>query len=420
MILRPEQRTTVDAGKAILQRYQLLYLAAEVRTGKSIMSMTIIHELGFKHPCFITKKMAISSVEADYAKSGLTFNSFKVTNIEQIPNLHPVYDVYIVDEASSFGAYPKPGKFAKDLKKIIGTKPVILMSGSPTPESPSQIFHQFWLSNYSPFSVHANFYKWAKEYVKVKKKFIHGFQINDYSEANEAKIKDITKHYTVTLSQEEAGFTSMVEEEILYVPINDKIYQLMDRLKKDKVYKLKNGEHILADTPVKLQSVFHQLCSGTIKVDDERYILDESKAWYIKTKFAGQKIAIFYKFIGEGDLLRKMFPMHTDNPEVFNKSNQYTFIVQVVSGRMGVNLSTADCLVMYNIDFSATSYFQARARMQSQTRKIASKLYWIFSERGIERFVYKAVSKKMDFTLDYFRKYLKEEVKQVSMFENGG
>jgi hypothetical protein len=420
MILRPEQRTTVDAGKIILKRYNLLYMACEVRVGKTIMSITIVHELGFKHPCFITKKMALSSVEGDYAKSGLQFSSFKATNFEQVPNLHPVHDVYIIDEAVSCGAYPKPGKYTKDLKQLIGKKPIILMCGSPTPESPSQIFHQFWLSEYSPFSVHKNFYFWAKEYVNVKKKFVHGFQINDYSNANEAKIKEVTKHYMVTLSQEEAGFTSMVEEDILWVPINNQIYQLMDRLKKDKVYKLKSGDHILCDTPVKMQSVFHQLSSGTIKIEEKRIVLDESKAWFIKTKFAGQKIAIFYCFIAEGELLRKHFPMHTDDPELFNKSNQYTFICQVISGRMGINLATADCLVMYNIGFSATSYFQSRARMQSQARKTASKLYWIFSEHGIEKFVYKAVSKKMDFTINYFKKFLKEESEQVTMFENGG
>lgn len=426
MILRPEQRTTVDAGKEILIRYKLLYLAAEVRTGKSIMSMTIANEIGYRRICFITKKKAISSIEDDYAKSGIKFVYIKIINFEQVPNLTDIYDLYIIDEASSCGAYPKPGKYTKDLKQLIGKKPIILMSGTPTPESPSQIFHQFWLSYYSPFSIHKNFYAWSKEYVKVKKKFVHGFQINDYSEANEAKIKEITKHYTVTLSQEEAGFTSSVDEDILYVQINENIYKLMDRLKKDKVFKLKSGDHILADTPVKLQSVFHQLSSGTIKIDEKRIVLDESKAWFIKTKFAGQKIAIFYKFIAEGDLLRRIFPMNTDNPELFNKHSQYTFIIQMVAGRMGLNLSTADALVAYNIDFSATTYWQMRARMQVKERVKISKMIWIFSERGLEKSVYQAVSNKKDFTLDYFKKHLKNgtrvEVtgKSYSLFEEKG
>jgi hypothetical protein len=79
----------------------------------------------------------------------------------------------------------------------------------------------------------------------------------------------------------------------------------------------------------------------------------------------------------------------------------------VVSGREGTNLSTADALVMYNIDFSATSYWQARARMQTKDRIKASKLYWIFSEKGIEHFVYKAVVKKQNYTKKFFSKDMK-------------
>ena len=142
--------------------------------------------------------------------------------------------------------------------------------------------------------------------------------------------------------------------------------------------------------------------------EEKRTVLDESKAWFIRTRFAGQKIGILYKFIAEGELLRRIFPNHTDSPEEFNKNDHLVFIRQVVSGREGVNLSTADALVMYNIDFSATSYWQARARMQTKDRRKASKLYWIFSERGLEHFIYKAVCEKKNFTLEYFKKAVKE------------
>lgn len=432
MQLRPEQRTTVEAGKSILVRYKLLYLAAQVRTGKTIMSMTIAHELRYHNVCFITKKMAMQSVESDLAKSGLKFGSFIVRNFEQVPNLLKMQqflniDLFIIDESSTCGAYPKPGKYTKLLKELIDDKPIILMSGTPTPESPSQIFHQFWLSKYSPFSVHKNFYAWAKEYVKVQKKRIRGYDINDYSKADEAKIKEVTKHYMVNLSQEEAGFESLVEEEILYVKINENLYKLMAKLKKDKVYKMKSGDTIVADTPVRMQSVFHQLSSGTIKVgDDKRIILDNSKAEVIKRKFAGKKIAIFYKFIAEGDLLRKTFPNNTSDPAKFNESNDLVFICQMISGRMGTNLSTCDYLIAYNIDFSATTYWQMRARMQTKDRLKASKMVWIFSERGLEKSVYKAVSNKRDFTLGYFKQYLKDGIgietpeKSYSLFEEKG
>jgi hypothetical protein len=416
--LRPEQRTTVDKAKQILAEKNIVYLAAEIRTGKTIMALSIAHEgtkQKFNKVCVITKKKAISSIEKDYKDSGYHFDLITVTNFEQVPKLNPEYDLYVVDEAHSIGAFPKPSNRTKAIKELVKDKPVILMSGSPTPETPSQIYHQFWISPYSPFFKFSGFYKWAHEFVNIKKKFINGFAINDYTTAKEAEINQLIEPYMVKLSQEEAGFTSFVEEEIIIIPIDDRMYKLMNVLKRDKVYTMKSGDVILADTPVKMQSLFHQLSSGTLKTTEIKdgkeiakyHILDESKAWYIKTRFAGHKIAIFYRFIGEGNLLRKVFPNYTDDPQEFNSRSDLFFICQIVSGREGTNLSTADALIMYNIDFSATSYWQGRGRMQTKDRVIASKMYWLFSEKGLERYVYKAVVKKQNYTKQYFQKDLK-------------
>ena len=48
----------------------------------------------------------------------------------------------------------------------------------------------------------------------------------------------------------------------------------------------------------------------------------------------------------------------------------------------------ASSLVYYNIDFSATSYWQSRDRMTTKER-LESNIYWVFSERGIEKKIYK-------------------------------
>jgi len=83
-----------------------------------------------------------------------------------------------------------------------------------------------------------------------------------------------------------------------------------------------------------------------------------------------------------------------------------TFIRQVVSGREGISLRSADALVMYAIDFSALSYFQSIARIQDIRRDKPALLFWVFtgSLMGFEFKVYEAVSRKKDYTLDYFKK----------------
>jgi hypothetical protein len=151
----------------------------------------------------------------------------------------------------------------------------------------------------------------------------------------------------------------------------------------------------------------HQIYSGSVIVDaPERYskVIDYTKAEFIKQYFAGKKIAIFYKFTAELAAIKWTMDEFYEDPTDFNNAESGCFISQIVSGREGINLSTADALVFYNIDFSATSYWQSRARIQTKDRTKEAQIYWIFSEGGIEDKIYKAVMDKRDYTTSYFVK----------------
>ena len=135
---------------------------------------------------FITKKKAISSIENDYNLLAPDFY-LEVINYE---SLHKIkkrgWDVIIADEAHSMGAFPKPSKRAKQVKELlqINSPYYILLSGTPTPESYSQMFHQVYGHPNNPFKNFSNFYKFAKIYVNLRVKYLHGYTTNDYSFAN--------------------------------------------------------------------------------------------------------------------------------------------------------------------------------------------------------------------------------------------
>jgi hypothetical protein len=164
------------------------------------------------------------------------------------------------------------------------------------------------------------------------------------------------------------------------------------------------GEIILADTPVKLMMKVHQLCSGTVKFESgESMVIDLSKAEFIKKRFEGCKIGIFYKFKEEFNALRQVFGdknLTTDLNE-FDTTDK-NIALQIVSGREGISLRHAKYLVYYNIDFSATSYWQSKDRMTTKDR-LENQVYWIFSKGGIEKDIYKAVTKKKDYTISHFK-----------------
>ncbi len=403
--LRDYQIKNAEKGLSILNKYKIVYLAMEVRTGKTLTSMEIARLYGAKNVLFLTKKKAISSIQSDYENFGYTEHfSIMIVNDESMHKIVGDFDLVVHDESHRFGSVGKPGKYAKLFKQMFSNKPMIFLSGTISPESFSQIYHQFWVSVYSPWYGYKNFYKWANDYVNVKQKKINSFMINDYTAGIEDKIMADISKYMVTFTQEQAGFTSKIEEEVLYVKMKPQTYQLTNKLLKDLVVEGKD-EVILGDTPAKLLQKIHQLYSGTVKFESgNSMILDTTKAEFIKQRFIGKKIGIFYVFKEELNTLRQVFGSEnlTTDIDEFD-STEKNIALQIVSGREGISLRNADYLVFYNIQHSAVSYFQGIDRMTTIDR-LANKVYWIFSEGGIEEKIYKVVKSKKKYTVNIFKK----------------
>lgn len=403
---RDYQRKIIHDGTEILRKHSFLYLAMEVRTGKTLTSMGIMQRMKAKTVLFVTKKKAIGSINKDYELLNPDYTCL-VTNYEslhKIDNLNMMFDFMVLDEAHGLGAYPKKNKRTQQVERLIKIHrcKVILLSGTPTPESFSQMYHQVSSIPGNPFSEYKNFYKFARKYVFVKQRKINSLFINDYSNGLPT-ILDAMKPYTISFSQREAGFKVHTDEEILYVELEETTRNLIKTLQKDRVIQGKE-EVVLADTPVKLMTKVHQLCSGTIKFESGRSkVIDTTKAEYIYRKFSDKKIGIFYKFKEELNALKEIYgdKITTDLDEF--EATEKSIALQIVSGREGISLRQATALVYFNIDFSATSYWQSRDRMTTKDRKY-NKIYWIFSKGGIEKDIYKAVVKKKDYTLQHFKR----------------
>jgi len=407
-ILRDYQdRMSTDIANLLPDR-KALYLNGEVRSGKTIIALETCKKVNASKVLFITKIKAFSSIQKDYNNFGYTYE-LTIINKE---SLHTIltddFDLVIIDEAHQYAAYPKASKYQKDIRSRFGNKMILLLSGTMSPESYSQIFHQFQLSNHSPFRSYTNFYKWAVDYVNVKQKHL-GFKVaNDYSEADEKKIRGMIRHYVFTVTQKDAGFHSEVNELILEVEMKPITYQIISKLKKDLFVRGASGVEIIADTGAKLMQKVHQLSSGTIKIDnDKSLIIDNSKALYVAEHFKDEKIAIFYKYVAQLQSLKEVLKdkLTTDIDE-FNNSDKW-LALQFISGREGVNLSKADALVMIEIDFSATTYFQARDRMTIKERK-ENNVFWLFGKNTIEQQIYKRVIDKTPYTLNHFLKENKD------------
>lgn len=403
--LRDYQVDIATKGQGILARAGILYLALAVRTGKTSTSLEVARLYKAKNVLFLTKKKAIDGILDDYVEFGYDkYFTITVTNDESMHKIVGKFDLVIHDEHHRFSAIPKPGTATKMFRKMFSHLPMIFLSGTPSPETFSQMYHQFWVSDRSPWSNYSNFYKWAHDYVNITQKRIGSFMHNDYTGGIEAKIMGDISHLMLTYTQEAAGFTSEIKETVLYVDMKPSTISIIDKLMKDLVVEGKD-EVILADTAAKLMQKMHQLWSGTCKFESgNSMVIDTSKAEFIKQHFAGSKLAMMYIFKEELNLISQVFGADniTNDLDEFNSTDKH-FVGQVVSSREGISLKAADYLVMYNIQHSAVSYFQSRDRLTTLDRP-NNEVFWIFSNGGIEEKIYKVVKAKKRYTTNIFKK----------------
>lgn len=403
MELRDYQNIIKAKAADLIKSKGICYLAMECRTGKTLTALATAQHYGASHVLFVTKIKAIPSVMNDYQALNPDYE-ITIINYESVHNVSGKFDFVILDEAHCLGAYPKPSARQEQIRSIAHKLPILFLSGTPSPEGYSQLYHQLQVSDKSPWAAYSNFYKWAKVFVNIKQRMLNGRISNDYSSAREEAIKRDFEPLVLTYTQEQAGFTANIIETDLTIPMAPAVQKSIDILRRDKVVQTSKGM-IVGDTPANLLNKLHQLSGGTFINDEGMHIVfDKSKAEYIRDKFKGLKIAIFYCYQSEGDLLNSIFPNHTDNPEDFQQSNDKTFICQVRKAREGVRLDTADALIFYSCEYSYLSYEQARNRLVSKERKEPARVYYCIGLGGIDNLILRAVRSKQDFTLSYYGK----------------
>ena len=404
--LRLYQETAADKIAALLKNEGCAYLAGEVRTGKTLTVLYAAKKLKYKRILFITKLKAIASIQRDALNLGV---HVLVTNYEQLKKYrYSEWDLLIADEAHGLGAYPKPSLRFKNLCTV-NYRNIVLLSGTPSPESYSQLFHQFKLTR-RLWHRYSNFYEWAKKYVNVTQKRVGtGQLVNDYSNANKELILKEIEPYTVRMTQKQAGFETQIEESVKYVQMQPITYEIAKDIIDDGISQTQtikgHVRTVLADTGAKKLSKLRQIYSGSVITEEGvKLIFDKSKAEYIERNYKDSKIAIMYTFDAEGKMLRETFgDRATDSPEKFNNNEDAVFIGQVRASREGVNLSTAEYLLFYGIDYASLSYLQARDRASFLGRRTNPRVHYIFALNGIEPRVLQRVRTKEDFTVSHFR-----------------
>jgi len=207
-----------------------------------------------------------------------------------------------------------------------------------------------------------------------------------------------------TYTQEEAGFETSVNKQIVYCHTEPRLIDYCKTLAKHKTIDI--GNHTIeADTAVKLQNKIHQISNGTVIDENGNTLaLSDFKARFIQDYFKGKKLAIFYYYRAEWQILKSVFgDSLTDDLEEFQNTDKH-IALQQISGSEGISLKEADALVYYNFGFSNVKFTQGIDRLTTMNRK-NNDVYFVFSKGSINERIYNTiVYQKKDYILSAFKK----------------
>ncbi len=388
---RQDQINIAKKGVEIIKKYNLVYLAGQERTGKSLCGVLIFEDLEkIDKILVITKKAAI--------KGWLeTLNMFSPGKFFEVINYHSVHKIrncpqgIILDEAHAhISSAPKRSKMWERIATITINKPIVFMSATPYAQGPYLLFNQLALSSWSPWMQFKNYYRWYNKYAELDKNgdykqiFIgRGVYKKNYKAVDKKLVLKDVSHLFITATRKDLGFKQEPKDVVHFIDLTPKIKNVYNILLNDKVlYFENNGKDytLICDTSMKLRFALHMLEGGVLKVENEYIDLcsNEKVSHILKIFGDSKEVVIMYEYKADKIKLEKYF--------------KKAKILQATTYAEGINLFTYKHLIIYSQNFSTAKHSQRRARQTHPDRKESIKVNYLLVKNAISHQVYKTVS----------------------------
>jgi hypothetical protein len=215
-------------------------------------------------------------------------------------------DILVCDSAFKLGSFPKMGKYAALVKTLTKDIPVIASGFSMHPSGKNvKLFNQILSFNKTRYK---NFNEFAEDHIIKKMININGYKGTDYSNLSVNGLKWYNSFVDKCVID-----LSVKKEKI--DPTQDIIHTIdMPEIIKEKLEKVNNMKPFIIgryyfnviDESDKRKKIA-QLSSGTIKLKDKRFIIDNSKVEFINKHYGDKKIIIFCVYDEEEKMLNEYF-----------------------------------------------------------------------------------------------------------------
>jgi hypothetical protein len=383
--MKPKQHQIdlAKKGTKILQENMLVYFSCEERVGKSLVTILIAERIKkIKSVLIITKKKSLDGWQ-DTLNRYDHKKEYYVTNYHQVKKIDRDFDLVILDESHNYvSGFPKRSTMWTQIKKVTRLKPIIYTSATPFAQGYHLLYHQFKLSDWSPWAEWKNAYDWFREFGVPESIWISGREIKQYHNV-EDRVFDMVKHLFITMTRKEAGFHIEPIDRIHYVKLNKTTKDAYNAITRDRVIQIKD-KILVCDTIAKLRVSLHMLEGGVAIInenDSKEYITlnNNEKIMYILEYFGDSKdMVIMYHYIAEKTKLKEVFKQAT--------------ILQATAFSEGVDLSDYRHLIIYSQDFSTAKHTQRRARQANMYREEPIIVHYLLVENAISDEAYQAVA----------------------------
>lgn len=378
MIPYPEQEELATDICKLIEKDYIAYVNWEERTGKTLGIIHACEQLDINKVLVFTTKKALDGWNETLQKYKHK-KVYRVTNYHQAKHIKGPYDLVVLDEAHNYiSSYPKTSAIWQEIRRLTRRKLIIYASATSHAQGHSLLFHQFALSDYSPWNNFSSFYSWFNTYGIPEILFLHGRQIKKYNKTVEETFESI-EHLFLTKTRKELNFPHEPEDKLHYITLDKLTEDVYNTLTKDRIIELR-GKQLVADTVMKLRTSLHMLEGGVAKIKDEYIVLNNrEKIDYILDKWGDDNdVCIMYNYIAEGTKLREIF--------------KYAKILQGTSYAEGVELSSYRHLIIYSQDFRTSKHVQRRARQASKQRTSHIDIHFLLVKSGTSEQVYNTVA----------------------------
>lgn len=375
----------------ILKNHGVAYCAGEPRVGKTATALKVKSLMRVNSCLVLTKKAAIKGWESEINRVGIPVDL--VTNYEQAKKIKKKFDLVILDEAHNLGKVGKINQRIKDIKKLVGDADILCLSGTPVVESPLAIFHQFFISEKTPFK-HKNFYSFFREWGISQPIWISGRMIESYKACRPELVDEIGR-YTVTITKEEAGIDSSNIEHIKHeIPLGERSVLLIDSAVRNKVGFL-DGSTMMLETESAVRSYIFQMEFGAYTDQSENgkiHFIHDDVVNYLSINFNMRNVAVMCHYKSTKFLLGHHFP--------------FTPIYSSSAHAEGVDLSHHKDLIIIGTDFSGAKHIQRIERQSNLLKNSKRRLHFITTSHGLSSEVLDSVSLKKSYNINHFRKWM--------------